>query len=118
MKTSQQPFDDQGPDEALLLHRRMTALRLDIDEWRQFEPAMLDELERLCLACESRQRCALDLVTHSDDPTWRDWRDYCPNVAELSMLGALQTHLRSNLMIGQAVELLAEQPQTAPIETD
>ena len=118
MKTSQQPFEDQGPSKALLLHRRMAALRLDIDEWRRFEPAMLDELRRLCLACESRQLCAFDLVTYSDDPTWRDWQDYCPNVAALNMLGALQTLQRSSLTLEQAVEFLAEQPQTAPIETD
>ena len=118
MKTSQQPFDDQGSNNALLLERRMAALRLNIDEWRQSEPTMLDELQRLCLACESRHRCALDLATYSDDPTWRDWQDYCPNVAELNMLGALQTLRRASFKLEQTVEASAEHPQTALTDTD
>lgn len=118
MNTSQQPFESQGPNEAPQLQRRMMALRLGVDEWTHFEPAMIDELQRHCLACESRQRCAHDLATHSNDPDWRDWRDYCPNVAKLSMLSALQTYMQSNLTLEQAVEHLAEQPQTALVETD
>ena len=118
MKTSQHPIESQAPDRALLLHRRMLALRLSIDEWTHFEPAMLDELERLCLACESRPLCAHDLAIYSDDPTWRDWREYCPNVGKLNMLSALQTYIRSDLTLEQAVERSTDHPQTAPLETD
>jgi hypothetical protein len=118
MKTSQRPLESPRPNKVLLLQRRMTALGLNMDEWTNFEPAMLDELESLCLECESRQLCAHDLAIHSDDPTWHDWRDYCPNVAQLNVLSALQSYLRSNLSLEQAVERVAEDPRAMPIETD
>jgi hypothetical protein len=105
-------------DETELLQRRMVALGLDVEAWAHFEPVMLGELQGLCAACASRQRCAYDLVTHFDDPTWPDGRDYCPNVAKLDMLSALQSFLRSGLTIEQAVGRFADHPQAAPVETD
>ena len=118
MNASPHPLEHQVPGQGLLLQRRMTALGLSIDEWTRSEPAMLGELQRLCRSCEAQQLCAYDLATHSADPTWHEWRDYCPNVAQLNMLSALQAYLRSNLSLEQAVECAAENPQVAPIETD
>jgi hypothetical protein len=102
-------------DETELLQRRMAALGLDIEAWANFESVMLGELQGPCAACVSRQRCAYDLVTHFDDPTWPDWRDYCPNAAKLDMLSALQSFLRSGLTIEHAVGRFADHPQAAPV---
>ena len=76
-------FESTRLDETELLQRRMVALGLDVEAWAYFEPVMLGELQGLCAACVSRQRCAYDLVTHFDDPTWPDGRHYCPNAAKL-----------------------------------
>lgn len=83
-------IDSGRPDQTTLLQSRMTALGLDVGAWARFEPALLGDLQSVCATCASRQRCADDLVEHVDDPTWPDWRDYCPNVAKLDMLVALQ----------------------------
>jgi hypothetical protein len=78
------------PIQARLLDERMNALCLDIGAWLRFEPGMMAELQDACSACRETVRCELDLATPSDDPDWRDWKDYCPNAAKLNMLVALQ----------------------------
>jgi hypothetical protein len=118
MATLQDLLKSTTLDETALLRRRMIALHLDTEAWARCEPAMFSELKSLCVACTSRQECAYDLAMHLDEPTWSDWRDYCPNAARLSMLGALQAFLRSGVPIEQAVERFADHPQTAPVETD
>ncbi len=80
------------PDQAKLLQRRMTVLGLDIGGWARYEPADYLDLESACAECGSRQRCADDFVEHGDDPTWPEWRGYCPNAAKLDALVALQFH--------------------------
>ena len=87
------------PGEMSLLQRRMIALRLDVGAWLDMEPEMFGELQRSCDACSSPGQCAYDLGAHLDDPTWHDWRDYCPNAARLRMLVALQGALTMNLTI-------------------
>ena len=60
---------------------------------------MFVDLEKSCTACASRNQCAYDVVPHFEEPTWSDWRDYCPNAAKLRMLVALQGFLKKNLPI-------------------
>ena len=85
-------LEPAGPNEGLLLYRRMASLGLDIEAWTRCEPTMLAGFARICTSCRCPQRCAADLVAHADDPIWRDWRDYCPNAAKLNMLVALQLY--------------------------
>jgi hypothetical protein len=73
-----------------LLERRMASLCLDIGGWARFEPVLFADLQKMCASCPSRQRCARDLATNYDNPSWTVWRDYCPNTAKLDMLVALQ----------------------------
>ncbi len=80
------------PDEAKLLHCRMTVLGLDVGAWGRYEPADLVDLETVCTACLSSKRCADDMLEHIDEPTWPNWRDYCPNAAKLEMLVALRSY--------------------------
>ena len=86
--------------ETPLLQRRMIALRLDVEAWLNIDPEMFGDLQRSCAACASPSQCAYDLGAHLDDPTWHDWRDYCPNVARLRMLVALQGVLTMNSRSG------------------
>jgi hypothetical protein len=90
MTTLRHPRESGRPDEAELLHSRMIVLRLDIEAWADLEPAMFGDLKRSCAACASRRECADDLAAHFSEPTWLDWRDYCPNAAKLNLLRALQ----------------------------
>jgi hypothetical protein len=78
------------PNEVNLLDERMNAHCLDVGAWLRFEPGMMAELRDVCSACRDTVRCELDLATHSEDPDWREWKDYCPNAAKLNMLVALQ----------------------------
>jgi hypothetical protein len=85
-------------DETPLLQRRMTVLRLDVEAWPNMEPAMFLDLKETCSACITRKQCACDLM-NLEEPTWSDWRDYCPNAGRLKMLVELQDFLKKNLPI-------------------
>jgi hypothetical protein len=78
-------------DPSLLL-RRMAALRLDPDDIGRSEPAMFRDLQRVCVMCESRGECIRDLAAEETEPGSPNWRDYCPNVATLNMLAALESY--------------------------
>jgi len=80
-----------GIHGADLLRRRMLILRVDPDRYFRSEPANFRELQESCSACTSHERCALDLTQDTIDPTRPDWQDYCPNVAMLKMLSALES---------------------------
>jgi hypothetical protein len=90
MTVLQDLIDKRGSDEARPLQARMALLGVDVGAWARFDPAMLQDLQSVCAACGNRSACADDLLQHVDDPTWPDWRDYCPDAAKLDMLVALQ----------------------------
>jgi hypothetical protein len=77
---------DYRPEAAYLLLRRMIELDLDCNEVARTEPQMFQDLQTICVSCDSRQQCARDLERNPDDVVWHD---YCPNVAQLKMLSAL-----------------------------
>src|ERR1700687_1012398 len=81
-----------SPDPISLLERRMEALSLNPDEIAHTERLTVRELQRRCVKCEKRDRCALDLADEFADPGWQCWRDYCPNAARLTMLSTLASH--------------------------
>jgi len=85
-------IQSRHPAEPRLLDARMNALCLDIGAWRRFEPTLVAELRDVCSACQHTEQCELDLTLHSDDPDWRDWKDYCSNAGKLNMLVALQCY--------------------------
>jgi hypothetical protein len=73
-----------------LLFQCMTTLQIDRDELANEEPALLAQLQGLCSLCRSKEECLLDLAHGFDAVIWEKWREYCPNAATLSMLGALR----------------------------
>jgi len=74
-------------DAADLLDRRLAALGIDSGQLAQAGLAELRDMQRLCTTCQSKGRCAHDLVDDPDDPVWRQ---YCPNeeaLIELAQAG-------------------------------
>jgi hypothetical protein len=76
--------------DAELLNRRLAALGLDPHELAGLEPALVRDMQRLCIKCSSRSQCLEDFARHASDRTWDGWREYCPNQAVLNMLATLQ----------------------------
>lgn len=73
--------DQLGPSK--LLPQRLAALGLDVNYIREAEPALYRDMQRVCLGCSRRGKCARDL--------WRGdveagMRDYCPNAATIDPL--------------------------------
>jgi hypothetical protein len=69
--------------DADLLRDRLAALHLDPEQIARRSPVVMREMQRLCTTCESKGRCANDLLHDPNDPAWRD---YCPNAEMLSGL--------------------------------
>ena len=75
-----------------LLSRRMCTLGFDRSEAVRFRPDIIPELQKSCVACNSRTQCDADLNSVSldgDGVPDQTWQDYCPNVATLKMLSSL-----------------------------
>jgi hypothetical protein len=84
-----------------LMVRRMARLGLDSQELRAAEPEQFHRLRANCLGCPCPEVCALALLDESMDLAWQEWRDYCPNATELSMLSAV-SHCCANRDAGRA----------------
>ena len=76
--------------DASLLVGRMALLRIDRDELARDDPLLLRELQGICTLCGSKGECLRDLARERETGEPQDWQDYCPNVATLNALGALQ----------------------------
>src|SRR5262249_5607104 len=81
--------DRRFPDVGLLF-RCMARFNIDARELAQSDPLLFRELQGLCTLCRSREQCAGDLAREFDDVGLEKWREYCPNAATLTMLGAVQ----------------------------
>ena len=73
-------------DSSDLLKRRMRAMHLDPDDLARDPARMAGITTGLCARCEARGKCMLDLDDEFADPGWGDWRNYCPNATNLSLL--------------------------------
>ncbi len=79
------------PDERELLAKRMAGVHLEPRAVAQSDPSTSRDLQRVCAMCGFKYRCARDLAVEALDPSWQQWRDYCPNAATLSALGAFRS---------------------------
>ena len=73
------------PNSASLLNRRMEYLKLDAADIARVEPLVMRDLRRVCTLCDSKRRCARDMVKNPFDPVWQR---YCPNTMTLAALRA------------------------------
>jgi hypothetical protein len=54
------------------------------------DPLLFRELQGRCSLCRHKNECAEDLAHAFDDAQWQQWREYCPNLTVLTMIGAIQ----------------------------
>ena len=76
--------------DASLLFGRMALLQIDRDELARDDPLLLRELQGICTLCGSKEECLRHLALERATGEPQDWQDYCPNVATLNVIGALQ----------------------------
>jgi len=81
------------PESADLLTRRMAALQLDPLATARSQPAVSNDLKKLCSLCVSKGRCEHDLAEGAINS---DWREYCPNATTLTALSAQRTVQETN----------------------
>jgi hypothetical protein len=81
------------PESTNLLSQRMAVLHLDADEVARSQPAVSNDLKKLCSLCVSKGWCAHDLAKGAINP---DWREYCPNTTTLLALSAQRTPQANN----------------------
>lgn len=74
---------NKGPGAADLLQKMLVALHVDPDKLAKANPAVLRDLQRLCISCSNKARCAHELDVGS---AGEHFRDYCPNAFTLEAL--------------------------------
>ena len=81
------------PESTNLLSRRLAALGLDENAIRSRQPAVLQDLQRVCTLCSNSEDCKYDLARNPNDPVWHV---YCPNVMTLEALAAERANARKS----------------------
>jgi hypothetical protein len=61
----------------------LTALGVDAAALSQHDPLMMRDLERLCVSCTNKGKCAHELATGAAS---EHYDDFCPNAYTLDML--------------------------------
>jgi len=73
----------KGPGSADLLEKMLIALRVDPTALAQSNPAVMRDLQRLCVACGQKGRCQHELI---EGTAAEHFRDFCPNAFTLDAL--------------------------------
>ncbi len=72
-----------GLDGARLLQEMLKALGVDPAALAQQDPAVMRDMQRLCIGCGYKRQCEHDLA---DGKLADNYHDYCPNTYTLEML--------------------------------
>jgi hypothetical protein len=73
----------KGPDGARLLSELLKALGVDPKKLAGQDPAMMRDLQRLCVSCGYKRQCEHDL---REGTAAGHYTDYCPNAYTLGLL--------------------------------
>ena len=73
----------KGPGAADLLQRLLFALGVNPSELERSDPAVMRDLQRLCITCGYKRQCELDLESGAIGDRFQD---YCPNAFTLDAL--------------------------------
>ena len=73
----------KGPDAARLLSQLLTGLGVDPKKLAQEDPAMMRDLQRLCVSCGYKRQCEHDL---REGTSASHYTEYCPNAYTLGLL--------------------------------
>ena len=76
-------FVRQGPHAADELPRLLEVLGIDEAALVRSEPAVLRDMERVCVSCERKAQCRNDLEI---GVSARDYEDYCLNASTMNAL--------------------------------
>jgi len=76
---------DQGPNAADQLSRLLRALGVDAKKLSRSDPAMMRDLQRLCITCDHKGRCGHELAAGT---AAENYRSFCPNAISLDALFA------------------------------
>jgi hypothetical protein len=74
---------DRSPSSARLLYRMLSALGVDAGALSQRDPMVMRDLERLCITCTHKRKCAHELATGG---AAEHYDAFCPNAYTLDML--------------------------------
>ena len=75
----------KGAAAAYPMYRRLASLGLDEKQIAREEPAVLNDLQRVCSVCVDKRTCLHELKA---DPGGKHWQDYCPNMPTFEALDA------------------------------
>jgi hypothetical protein len=73
----------KGPDSARLLEKLLLKLHVDPAQLANANPAIMRDLQRLCVVCGQKERCQHEL---SEGTAADHFREYCPNAFTLDAL--------------------------------
>jgi hypothetical protein len=73
----------KGPNSADQLQKLLIALGVDPQALSYTDPAIVRDLQRLCITCSYKRRCDLDVVSGK---LTENFHDYCPNAFTLDAL--------------------------------
>ena len=73
----------KGPGSADLLEKMLIALRVDPTALAQSNPAVMRDLQRLCVACGQKGRCQHELT---EGTAAEHFHEFCPNAFTLDAL--------------------------------
>ena len=73
----------KAPDSAALLGKMLAALGVNAEDLASKDPMLMRDLQRLCVSCDHKQRCAHDLAAGT---AGEHYREYCPNAYTLDVL--------------------------------
>lgn len=72
-----------GTEAAYPMYRRLASLGLDQSEITRSEPAVIQDLQRVCSLCADKRQCTHEL---RHDPADTNWQTYCPNMTTFEAL--------------------------------
>jgi hypothetical protein len=78
-----QKLSAHGPHSADLLQKMLPALGLDSNALTRADPALMRDLQRLCVTCGNKRRCQHDLA---EGTAAGGFSEYCPNAFTLDAL--------------------------------
>lgn len=73
----------KGPGAADLLKKMLIALAVDPEALAKSNPAVMRDLQRLCVACSQKGRCQHELA---EGTAAEHFREFCPNAFTLDAL--------------------------------
>ncbi len=75
----------KGPDSADLLRKMLVALGVDPDTIAKADPAVMRDLQRLCVACDHKWKCRQELAKGT---AAEHFHAFCPNAYTLDAVFA------------------------------